>query len=178
MLSKSNHQSNSGSWWRLTENFIKLSNRTHAFKTTLGGLLGSDFLYDSLAHQLLLKACRIAQNFGRRKLWWIWQFIANPPKFYPPKSCEVSWAQLNGERVLSTAKVFSTNFLAVPTPPKFSTAKVLCYMVSYSVHDFWWISKQSTDGGSWKPSNNSSRLCSGSNGSMVESLSRCRYSSK
>ena len=26
----------------------------------------------------------IVQNFGRRKHWWIWQFIANLPKFYPP----------------------------------------------------------------------------------------------
>jgi len=39
-------------------------------------------------------------------------------------------SQLNSEHVLSTAKVFSTNFLAVPTPPKFSPAKVLCYTVS------------------------------------------------
>ena len=73
---------------------------------------------------------RIAQNFGGRKLWRIWRFIANPPKFYPPKSCEVSWAQLNSEPVLSTTKVFSTNFLVVPTPPKFSPAKVLCYTVN------------------------------------------------
>jgi len=41
-------------------------------------------------------------------------------------------SQLNSERVLSTAKVFSANFLAVPTPPKFSPAKVLCYMVRNS----------------------------------------------
>ena len=27
---------------------------------------------------------RIAQNIGGRKLWRIWQLIANPPKFYPP----------------------------------------------------------------------------------------------
>ena len=33
---------------------------------------------------------RIAQNFGGRKLWRIWRFIANPPKFYPPKRCEIS----------------------------------------------------------------------------------------
>jgi len=39
-------------------------------------------------------------------------------------------SQLNSECVLSTAKVFSANFLAVPTLPKFSPAKVLCYMVS------------------------------------------------
>jgi len=38
-------------------------------------------------------------------------------------------SQLNSEHVLSTTKVFSSNFLAVPTPPKFSPAKVLCYMV-------------------------------------------------
>jgi len=37
-----------------------------------------------------ISSYRIAQNFGRRKLWWIWWFIANPPKFYSPKSCEVS----------------------------------------------------------------------------------------
>ena len=30
---------------------------------------------------------------------------------------------------LPTAKVFSANFLAVPIPPKFSPAKVLCYTV-------------------------------------------------
>jgi len=39
-------------------------------------------------------------------------------------------SQLNSERVLSTAKVFSSNFLAVPTLPKFSSAKVLCYTVA------------------------------------------------
>jgi len=38
-------------------------------------------------------------------------------------------SKLNSERILSTAKVFSVNFLAVPTPPKFSPAKVLCYTV-------------------------------------------------
>jgi len=37
--------------------------------------------------------------------------------------------QLNSEHVLSTAKVSSANFLAVPTLPKFSSAKVLCYTV-------------------------------------------------
>ena len=36
------------------------------------------------------RRCRIAQNFGGRKLWQIWQFIANPPKFYLPKRCEIS----------------------------------------------------------------------------------------
>jgi len=42
-------------------------------------------------------------------------------------------SQLNSERVLSTTKVFSANFLAVPTPPKFSPAKVLCYTVFWIV---------------------------------------------
>ena len=27
---------------------------------------------------------RIAENFSRRKLWRIWQFATNSPKFYPP----------------------------------------------------------------------------------------------
>ena len=31
----------------------------------------------------------------------------------------------------ATTKVFSANFLAVPTLPKFSSAKVLCYTVGY-----------------------------------------------
>jgi len=70
---------------------------------------------------------RIAQNFGGRKLWW---FISNLPKFYLPKSCEVSWAQLiNSKPVLSTAKVFSTNLLAVTTPPKFCAIR---YFISLS----------------------------------------------
>ena len=31
----------------------------------------------------------------------------------------------------ATTKVFSANFLAVATPPKVSSAKVLCYTVGY-----------------------------------------------
>ena len=27
---------------------------------------------------------RIAQNFGGKKLWRIWYFTTDPPKFYPP----------------------------------------------------------------------------------------------
>ena len=27
---------------------------------------------------------RIAENLGGRKLCQIWQFVTNPPKFYPP----------------------------------------------------------------------------------------------
>jgi len=42
---------------------------------------------------------------------------------------KVMRSQLNSECILSTTKVFSTNFLAVPTPPKFSPTKVLCYTV-------------------------------------------------
>jgi len=38
-------------------------------------------------------------------------------------------SKLNSEHVLFTTKVFSANFLAVPTPPKFSPTKVLCYTV-------------------------------------------------
>jgi len=41
-------------------------------------------------------------------------------------------SQLNRECVLSIAKVFSANFLAVPTLPKFSPAKVLYYTVNIS----------------------------------------------
>ena len=39
-------------------------------------------------------------------------------------SSNIEWAL-----PLSTAKVFSANILAVPIPPKFSPAKVLCYSV-------------------------------------------------
>ena len=42
-------------------------------------------------------------------------------------SSNIEWAL-----PLPTAKVFSDNFLAVPTLPKFSPAKVLCYMVILS----------------------------------------------
>jgi len=34
--------------------------------------------------------------------------------------------------VNATSKVFSATFLAVPNPPKFSTAKVFCYTISGS----------------------------------------------
>ena len=47
------------------------------------------------------------------------------------RSCElknIEWAL-----PLPTAKVFSANILAVPTPPKFYPAKVLCYTV-YNSH--------------------------------------------
>ena len=46
-------------------------------------------------------------------------------------SSNIEWAL-----PLPIAKVFSTNFLAVPTLPKFSPTKVLCYTVyfiNYSV---------------------------------------------
>ena len=40
---------------------------------------------------------------------------------------------------LPTTKVFSTNFLAVPTPPKFSPTKVLCYTVHTNIKIYiWW----------------------------------------
>ena len=32
----------------------------------------------------ILLAYRIAQNFGGKKLWRIWRFATDPPKFYPP----------------------------------------------------------------------------------------------
>ena len=42
-------------------------------------------------------------------------------------SSNIKWAL-----PLPTAKVFSANILAVPTPPKFYPAKVLCYTVYIS----------------------------------------------
>ena len=51
---------------------------------------------DNLLYIQVWRYC-IAQKFGEKKLWRTWRFIANPSKFYLPKGCEVSWAQiLNG----------------------------------------------------------------------------------
>ena len=72
---------------------------------------------------------RIAQNFGGRKLWRIWRFNANPPKFYPQKLSSLVSSNIEWALPLPTANIFSTNILAVPTPPKFYPAKVLCYTV-------------------------------------------------
>ena len=43
-------------------------------------------------------------------------------------SSNIEWAL-----PLPTAKVFSTNILTVPTPPEFSPAKVMCYMVVFVI---------------------------------------------
>ena len=32
---------------------------------------------------------RIVENFGGRKLWRIWRFATNSPKFYPPIACNI-----------------------------------------------------------------------------------------
>ena len=32
---------------------------------------------------------RISENFGREKLWQIWQFAMNSPKFYLPIACNI-----------------------------------------------------------------------------------------
>ena len=53
------------------------------------------------------------------KLWWIWWFIANPPKFYLPKSCQVLWAQILNE-------------LCLCQPPKFSLAIFLQFQLRQS----------------------------------------------
>ena len=36
-----------------------------------------------------LSVHRIAENFGGRKLWQIWRFATNSPKFYPPNACNI-----------------------------------------------------------------------------------------
>ena len=43
-------------------------------------------------------------------------------------SSNIEWAL-----PLPTAKVFSANILTVPTPPEFSPAKVMCYMVVFVI---------------------------------------------
>ena len=32
---------------------------------------------------------RTAENFGGGKLWRIWRFATNSPKFYPPIACNI-----------------------------------------------------------------------------------------
>ena len=68
----------------------------------------------------------IAQNFGDRKHWRIWWLGANSPKFYPPKfSITLVFYRCSTQ----SAKVFSAKYILGANLPKFSTAKVLCYMV-------------------------------------------------
>jgi len=84
-----------------TGKFVALHVRTHLQDGAVFNPLGMAIPYKpllecavmaakSLSHKMNVSKYRIAQNFGGRKLWRIWRFIANPPKFYPPKSCEVS----------------------------------------------------------------------------------------
>ena len=81
------------------------------------------------------KTYRIAQNFSGRKLWQIWRFIANPPKFYPPKSREVSWTLiLNGLCLCELPKFSPPIFLQFQLrqsflPPKFCAIQ---YSVKHS----------------------------------------------
>ena len=51
--------------------------------------------------------------------------VLSAKKFWGLVSSDIEWAL-----PLPTAKVFFANFFAVPIPPKFSPAKVLCYMVT------------------------------------------------
>ena len=37
----------------------------------------------------LMFVYHIAENFGGRKLWRIWRFATNSPKFYPPIACNI-----------------------------------------------------------------------------------------
>ena len=62
---------------------------------------------------------RIAQNFDERKLWQIWWFIADPPKFYLPKSGDVLWAHI-------------LNGLCLCQPPKFSLPIFLQFQLRQS----------------------------------------------
>ena len=69
---------------------------------------------------------RIAQNFGGRKHWRIWRLGANSPKFCPPKfSITLVFYRCSTQ----SANVFSAKYILGANPPKFSTAKVLCYTV-------------------------------------------------
>ena len=73
---------------------------------------------------------RIAQNFGGRKHWRIWWLGANSPKFYLPKfSITLVFYRCSTQ----SANVFSTKYISGANPPKFSTAKILCYTVDQQV---------------------------------------------
>ena len=97
-----------------------------------------------LATFIIIEYC-IAQNFGGRKLWWIWCFIANLPKFYPPKSCKASWAPI-------------LNGLCLCQPPKFSPPIFLQFQlrqsfVLYGIALQWLMQLQSKTAGTtvyWK----------------------------
>ena len=76
--------------------------------------------------EIKLVTYRIAQNFGGRKHWRIWRLGANSPKFYPPKfSITLVFYHCSTQ----SANVFSAKYILGANPPKFSTAKVLCYTV-------------------------------------------------
>ena len=71
------------------------------------------------------------KSFGWRKLWQIWRFIANPPKFCPP----TNWQTLVDLAIhCQSAKVFCANFLAVPTPPKFCAVRFMNNSVEHEYH--------------------------------------------
>ena len=38
---------------------------------------------------VISKIYRTAENFGGGKLWQIWRFATNLPKFYPPIACNI-----------------------------------------------------------------------------------------
>ena len=66
-------------------------------------------------------------KFGGRKHWRIWQLGVNSPKFYSPKfSITLVFYCCSTQ----STNVFSAKYILGANPPKFSTAKVLCYMVS------------------------------------------------
>ena len=83
----------------------------------------------SLSSSNVSSTYRIAQNFGGRKHWRIWRLGANSLKFYWPK---FSIILVFYHCSTQSADVFSAKYILGANPPKFSTAKVLCYTVPYS----------------------------------------------
>ena len=76
---------------------------------------------------------RIAENFGGGKLWQIWRFTTNSPKFYPPIASSIWKKKL--EAGLKFAKVFFAKCNSMSYSQKFSPAKILRYTVTYEWSD-------------------------------------------
>ena len=76
----------------------------------------------------------IAENFGGRKLWWIWQNEHHLPIFYPAK---FKITKVANASYCKFTNIFHTKNPETINSPKFYPAIILCYVVYTSCRSYW-----------------------------------------